>query len=251
MNFLSVTIFSLTALSVACVTREHNESAATQSQTLRNSDPVHGVSLRGTHNNWEAEPMLKQGYYSAADIFTFKSCEKVAFKFDIRGDWSENYGDADNVRGFNPGSNVMEGSLDKGASNIEVACGKTLYIEMNYGMGLYGFRELPIEVPQTLPVGVDALFRKALRGGGQYGAVNISGELLVREKSGETSINIRAIDSQNQRIVGKASLYKSLANGLQLWRFTVGSYGKIDLESIQYKNNNSSFEVKINSDLIQ
>ena len=60
MNIPSVAIFSLTALSVACVTREHNENAATQSQTQRNANTVQGVSLRGSHNNWEAEPMLKQ-----------------------------------------------------------------------------------------------------------------------------------------------------------------------------------------------
>jgi hypothetical protein len=213
------------------------------------------VFLRGTHNNWEAEPMLGQGYYQGRDILTFKDCDKVAFKFDTRGDWSENFGDFDNVRGYNPGINAMEGHLDQGGSNIEVECGKTYFIEMSYyssGNGnTYSLRDLAADVPQTLAVGTDASFRKAVRGGGFYGSVSITGELLVRDLPGETKVVVRAIDSEGRTIVGEASPYKPLSGGLSLWRFAVGSYGSIDLQSIELQNNGRSAALEINQALIQ
>jgi hypothetical protein len=213
------------------------------------------VFLRGTHNNWEAEPMLGQGYYNASDILTFKDCDKVAFKFDTRGDWSINYGDYDNVRGYNPGINAMEGHLDQGGSNIEVECGKTYFIEMNhYGAGsgsTYSLRDLAVDVPQTLGTDTNAAFRKAIRGGGFYGSVSITGELLVRDLPGETKIVVRAIDSEGRTIVGEASPYKTLSDGLSLWRFAVGSYGSINLQSIELENNGLSNPVEIDKALIQ
>jgi hypothetical protein len=209
------------------------------------------ISLRGSHNNWSAEPMLNQGYYSAQDIVTFSNCEFVQFKFDIRGDWSENYGDSDNVRGWNPSLKLMEGGLDRDGGNIYLPCGKTYFLSMSYGHPSYGFRELNREVPDTLAADEAIRFRKAVRGGGQYASVSITGELLVRELPEDRSIIVRAMDSQGQEQEVLATLSKNLGNGVQIWKFAVGSYGSIELQSITYTSARRQIDVEIVKELVQ
>lgn len=211
------------------------------------------VFLRGTHNGWTADPMLYQGYYQARDIVTFSDCDTVELKFDAKGDWSENYGDDDNVRGYNPSRDLMEGHLDRDGANISVACGQTYFISMNYSGqgGTYGLRALDAEVPSRLPEGTDIALRKAIRGGGFYGAVSITGELLVRPLSADQAIEIRATDSQGDTRSVQASLFKTLPDGLQLWRFSVGSYGSIDLDSITYRSGGVEQTAELTRGLIQ
>jgi hypothetical protein len=238
-------------LSVSCLKRGYNGDG---SKTLDSSAGV-GMYLRGSHNNWAAEPMLYNGYYSARDIITFSGCKTVEFKFDLRGDWSENYGDNDNVRGFNPGSNRMEGRLDRNGGNISLECGKTYFVSMEYPHGsdaYYGFRELKTEVPSTLPEGKVVAFRKAVHGGGQYGSENFTGELLVKPAGTEKqSFKIRITSPDGPVESDQVKLEKTLPSGLQIWRFAVGSYGNIKFDSIVYRSGTTDYPVEINNDLIQ
>ncbi len=54
------------------------------------------VSLRGTFNDWGTDPMALVGdnLWQATAVFTGND-NNERFKFDIFGDWSENYGDTD------------------------------------------------------------------------------------------------------------------------------------------------------------
>jgi hypothetical protein len=67
--------------------------------------------LRGTHNGWAAGPMTKVA--GARDLWTaearFAGQPSPRFKFDVTGDWSENYGDAD-----------RDGIADRGGADITV-----------------------------------------------------------------------------------------------------------------------------------
>lgn len=152
---------------------------------------------------------------------------QAAFKFDVTGDWSVNYGDFDNTRGFNPHVNAMEGHLDPDGSNIEVACGKTCYVYISYygssSSNTYGLRELAARVPQSLPADKNATFRKAERIPQFYGSIAIAEQ---------------------------ATPYQALPNGLTLWRFAVSC--SIDgIDSIVFKNNNNHAAVEIDPALIQ
>jgi len=50
------------------------------------------VFVRGTFNTWQAEPMTSRGKNIWEAVVDFTS-DNERFKFDIHGDWSENYGD--------------------------------------------------------------------------------------------------------------------------------------------------------------
>ncbi len=55
--------------------------------------------LRGTFNSWAATPMMAMGNNVWSMDATFGDGSNERFKFDVFGDWSQNYGD-DNADGF-------------------------------------------------------------------------------------------------------------------------------------------------------
>jgi hypothetical protein len=156
----------------------------------------------------------------------------------------------------------MEGHLDRDGNNLQVDCGQTYYIEMSYfgdwrpdntpRSGLYGLRPINATVPSELaPDGV-AAFRKAIRGGGFYGAKNIIGEVLIRPLGEAQSVVVRAKRANTFEILSvDAELKKTLPNGLQIWGFAVGTYGDLDLESITYRSGDTNHDVAIDDELVQ
>lgn len=149
----------------------------------------------------------------------------------------------------------MEGSLDKNGKNFSAECGKTYFIEMEYpneADAKYGLRQLKVDVPSALPAGAVVAFRKAIRGGGEYGSESYTGELLVRPTGNEKqSFKIRLKNSEGVVESDQVTLEKTLANGLQIWRFAVGSYGKINFDSIVYGSGDKEYLIEVINDLIQ
>lgn len=48
--------------------------------------------IRGTHNRWGKTPMVKIGSTWSLDNVVFGNSDSEAFKFDVYGDWRQNYG---------------------------------------------------------------------------------------------------------------------------------------------------------------
>jgi glucoamylase len=74
--------------------------------------------LRGTCNNWQAMPMvLKADFTWQADHVLFGDGPDERFKFDVRGDWTDNYGD-------NP---LRDGKADSFGADIPISQGAGTY----------------------------------------------------------------------------------------------------------------------------
>ena len=67
---------------------------ARYSDFIRRYRPLVFSSLyvRGTNNNWGTTPMSKSGTTWSLPNVTFGNTSTERFKFDVRGDWSQNYG---------------------------------------------------------------------------------------------------------------------------------------------------------------
>ncbi len=234
MGFRSIGLLSLSlALSVACVKREYN-GAETKSFSSGKT-----VFIRGDFNNWQLQKMLGSTTYSTADFVAIPSCASgtAEFKFDMKGDWSTNFGDNDNVRGFNPGANRMEGQLDPNGGNIKIPCGKTYFISADYAFGsnaYYGFREIGGQLKQDVDAGTSVTFRKAIHGGGQYGTESYIGEILVRNPDKISKLGIAFHSESQPNGFMEAKFRETLANGAQVWEFLAGTYGKMKLDKITY-----------------
>lgn len=188
--------------------------------------------IRGTHNNWVAQPMT----CSSGDGF-WLNCEAVVvfgsnaeFKFDHYGNWKENFGDNTNVRGLNP-VRGWEGHYGPGEGNIKVQGNKTYRVHFSQSSGgprrdssnVYSLEELPAQ-PTDLPKSVNILLRNALITGGMYGAEAVSGELLVRNLSYHKRVII-TYTSGNETSTIEASFAYTLHDDVEVWIFSAGGFG--------------------------
>jgi len=82
--------------------------------------PLHNfpqVHLRGTHNGWAAGSMMTLvGNFTWETIVTFGSTSSERFKFDVNGDWSQNYGD-----------NNADGIVERTGADISITQGVGSY----------------------------------------------------------------------------------------------------------------------------
>jgi hypothetical protein len=211
--------------------------------------------LRGTFNNWSAEEMLGAHMYIARDIINIAPCDSgvAQFKFDTNGDWSRNFGDNDNARGFNPSQNRWEGRLDTNGENIRIPCGKTYFIGFeNYSedQTFYGFRELAKPVPEALKEGEKVVFRKAVRVGGQYGWNSFVGELLVQQGLAPSQLGVVYLGQGGERKLAEAQFQKSLSVGFEVWRFVAGGYGTIELLNVSFETDGMVQTSPISQELV-
>jgi hypothetical protein len=221
-----------TILMTSCLHRNYHTSSVNQA-----SNQVK-VYIRGDFNQWQNQELLGSSFKGGRDFVTIPPCASgtAEFKFDLTGDWSRNFGDNDNVRGFNPSANRWEGELDPNGGNIKIPCGKTYFISMEHYFSesrRYGYLEVEGEVKQDVDAGRSVTFRKAIGGGGQYGAVDYTGEILVRhpEKISNLGVSFRSASGQ---IFAEAKYRETLKSGVQIWNFVASGYGRIDLETISY-----------------
>ncbi|MEN9824910.1 MAG: hypothetical protein RI953_655 [Pseudomonadota bacterium] len=234
MSFRSVVLLSLPlGFSISCVKRDYNSA-----QTMSSSGAA--VFIRGDFNNWQPQKMIYSNQFLARDFITFPACASgtVEFKFDLKGDWSTNFGDNDNVRGFIPNANWWEGQLDLNGGNIKIPCGKTYLIGMFYyggdNMRYYRYREIDGKLKQDVDAGTSVTFRKAIHGGGFYGAESYSGEILVRNPDKISKLGVAFKSERDPQGFGGAWYRETLANGVQVWEFAAGTYGTMKLEKITY-----------------
>lgn len=88
--------------------------------------------LRGTFNEWESREMTcrSDGMWIVDDvIFELSQSDEPRFKFDVYGDWTENYGD-----------NEGDGTSEAGGEDIAVNEGR-YFIRFDYINGEYGIFE--------------------------------------------------------------------------------------------------------------
>lgn len=85
--------------------------------------------LRGTFNNWAASTQFvcTNGKFEVDQ--TFSANDK--FKFDVKGDWSENYGDNNN-----------DGTLERSGGNISAVSAGEYHISVDYVAKTYTVQEL-------------------------------------------------------------------------------------------------------------
>ena len=77
--------------------------------------------VRGTNNNWTlSTPMTKSGNVWTASNVSFGSAASQRFKFDVRGDWSLNYG-----------GTGLTGTAVQGGNDIAVSSNATYTITFN------------------------------------------------------------------------------------------------------------------------
>ena len=72
--------------------------------------------VRGTHNDWGATPMTCQGGVWQREV-AFAGAPEERFKFDVHGDWSDNFGD-----------NQPDGIADSFGADIPIAKGPGTYL---------------------------------------------------------------------------------------------------------------------------
>ena len=87
-----------------------------------NSDPVwdknfNQVFVRGTNNGWLTDEMTLVGHHTWQVTANFGGTTTERFKFDIFGDWSENYGD-----------NEQDGTLERTGADIQINQGAGDYV---------------------------------------------------------------------------------------------------------------------------
>jgi len=76
--------------------------------------------VRGTNNNWGLTPMTKSGDVWTATNVSFGSATNQRFKFDVRGDWSLNFG-----------GTGLTGTAVQGGGDIAVSSSTTYTITFN------------------------------------------------------------------------------------------------------------------------
>ncbi|MEM9103677.1 MAG: PKD domain-containing protein, partial [Pseudomonadota bacterium] len=77
--------------------------------------------LRGTHNDWTAGAMTLVGDFTWEITVEFEGNPDERFKFDVFGDWKQNYGD----------NNLNDSALDQTGNDIPVTQAGTYKITMN------------------------------------------------------------------------------------------------------------------------
>lgn len=80
----------------------------------------HSLFIRGTNNNWSTTAMSKSGTVWALNNVPFGNTSTERFKFDVRGDWSQNYG-----------GDGLSGPAILNGKDIAVAAQKSLNISFN------------------------------------------------------------------------------------------------------------------------
>lgn len=195
--------------------------------------------IRGEFNKWQNHPMIASGQYLARDIISLPACASGVseFKFDMNGDWLVNYGDSDNNRGLNYHLGLMEGSVDRGGSNIKLPCGKTYLVELQLYPETRDYRIGEIQGTLKEDVSPDeaVVFRKAVSMGGAYGAASFKGEILVRKSNSNSISDLVVKYAQGSQEGSEPANYKmTLANGVEVFEFSVAGYGKIGLKGIEY-----------------
>ena len=116
-------------------------SSALDSTFTANHPAMH---VRGTMNGWGLTAMtLVADHAWVAEITTGEG--EQSFKFDVRGNWLENYGDSD-----------RDQKVDRGGANIALESGRTLLVHLDDDSGFYWIerRTWSAEVVFGLPDGV-------------------------------------------------------------------------------------------------
>jgi len=199
------------------------------------------VFVRGTPNGWDLSPMRLVADHEWTIELESGSTDDERFKFDIKGDWSMNFGD-------NEGDQIA----DADGHDIALPAAKPLFIHFNDLSGFYWVEERTwqAEVAIKLPQGIDrfALDRKQLQlavDGQPYGWNYIYADgdhatawspVCCLARGAKASVSFDQIVG-NKRLVGQADWTVDgktdpIALELVLEEASLGNYGAVNLQVV-------------------
>ncbi len=94
-----------------------------------NSTAFPSLFVRGTHNNWSTMPMTKTGTVWSLNHIHFGNTSSEHLKFDVYGDWTQNYG-----------GSGLEGKAIQGGNDLAVATNGTYNITFDEAQKSYEVR---------------------------------------------------------------------------------------------------------------
>lgn len=101
--------------------------------------------IRGSHNDWGTSPMVKIGSNWSLDGVVFGNSAQERFKFDVYGDWRQNYG-----------GSGLQGSAVRSGKDIKVAAGATYNVKFDEAQKTYTAQQTA--GPQPASVGLGAIY---------------------------------------------------------------------------------------------
>lgn len=199
------------------------------------------VFVRGTPNGWDLTPMHLVADHEWTVELDSGSSSDERFKFDIKGDWTMNFGD-------NEGDQIA----DADGHDIALPAAKTVVIHFNDLSGFYWVEERTwqAEVAIQLPQGIDrfALDRKQLQlsvDGQPYGwnYIYVDGDhatayspVCCLARGAKASVSFDQIVGK-ERLVGQADWTVDgkadpTSVKLVLKKASLGSYGAVNLQVV-------------------
>lgn len=234
------TLPSLVLLALgACGGTEALPDGVSQSSPLETTFVSNHASMyvRGTMNEWGMTPMTLVGDHQWEAAVTTGEGEQ-SFKFDVFGNWLQNFGD-------NDGNQIV----DRGGANIPLEPGRDLRIHLNDESGFYWMerRTWSAEAVLALPDGVvpgDLAGKqiKLLADGRDYGWVHVYADaergvayapVCCLERGGTYALKFDSVVGE-QRLVGEASwtvdgTVDPVEVTLALQAASLGDYGAVAL----------------------
>jgi hypothetical protein len=120
---IAVTVNQTQTLSVMVTDNQGATNTAQVTLTLKDTTPAHNFAqlyFRGTPNAWVATPMTLVAANTWRTSMVFDGQSNQRYKFDVKGDWSQNYGDTN-----------KDGKLDLTGSDIYTTLVGTCIVEVN------------------------------------------------------------------------------------------------------------------------
>lgn len=120
---IAVTVNQTQTISVTVTDNQGATNTAQVTLTLKDTTPVHNFAqlyFRGTPNAWVATPMTLVAANTWRTSVVLDGQANQRFKFDVKGDWSQNYGDTN-----------KDGKLDLTGSDIYTTLVGTCVVEVN------------------------------------------------------------------------------------------------------------------------
>ncbi len=120
---IAVTVNQTQTISVTVTDNQGATNTAQVTLTLKDTTPAHNFAqlyFRGTPNAWAATPMTLVAANTWRTSVVFDGQSNQRYKFDVKGDWSQNYGDTN-----------KDGKLDLTGSDIYTTLVGTCIVEVN------------------------------------------------------------------------------------------------------------------------
>jgi len=152
---VAVTFDTAGVYSVELTVTDNDAKQATDLVTITVVDPsaceyrFEQVLFRGTANQWSKDSMEKVGACTWQTLQTFSGSSDDRFKFDIKGDWTENYGSTTASNSETSGDVVSFGS------DIFVSVAGVYRVQMNDQTMTYSYELVTGNLPPVAKAGQD------------------------------------------------------------------------------------------------